>query len=86
MPHHDAFWCAALQKAKGEPVIRVASSSGAKIFQLESLDARETFVAVVNPLWKGQGGANKPSGATPSVDVQQAVFKKNPDIKTLHER
>jgi hypothetical protein len=43
---------AALQKAKGAPVIRVGTSSGAKIFQLDSLDAREAFLAVANPVWK----------------------------------
>jgi hypothetical protein len=79
----------ALQKAKGTPVIRVGSSSGAKIFQLDSLDAREAFLAVVNPVWKGASYANNNTnlGAhVPKSDIQKAVFEANPDLKALHER
>lgn len=80
--------CAALQKAKGAPVIRVATSSGAKIFQLDSLDAREAFLSVANPLWKNAANTtnSSPGLHVPVPDVQKAVFDTNPDVKALYER
>ena len=77
-----------MQKAKGTPVIRVGTSSGAKIFQLDSLDAREAFLAVVNPLWKGAAHATNtnPASHVPKPDVQKAVFDADPDLKALYER
>jgi hypothetical protein len=69
-------------------VVRVATSSGAKIFQFDSLDAREAFLAVVNPVWKGAANASSinPSSHVPKIDTQKAVFEANPDIKALYER
>lgn len=70
-------------------MIRVGTSSGAKIFQLDSLDAREAFLAVLNPLWKGAAHATNTSPAShriPKPDVQKAVFDANPDLKALYER
>lgn len=82
------LWYAAFQKAKGTPVIRVCSSSGTEIFQLDSLDARVAFFAVVNPVWRGAAHATSTNLVSyiPKPGIQKAVFEANADLKNLYER
>lgn len=77
-----------MQKAKGKPIIRVVAGSTAKVFELASNDAREAFLAVVNPIWKAaaQGNNSNPASHIPTKEIQQAVFEANADLKSLHAR
>ena len=77
-----------LQKAKGQPVLRVTTASSAKIFRLESVEGRDSFVDVLTPLKDAAAAANQAtiSAALPPLALQKDIFERQPDIKELYSR
>jgi hypothetical protein len=86
---------AGVQKAKGQPIVRIAAPGAAQgaahIFRFATVEDRETFLAVMNPLKdaavraRGPVATGKP-GVVPSAEVQAKVFEARPELKALHTR
>eukprot|EP00892_Ulva_mutabilis_P010075 jgi/Ulvmu1/743/UM010_0116.1 len=73
-----------IQKAKGQPILRVVAGKASRVFKFASIDARESFLDVVTPLKEAQS-AQQPS-VVPKKSTQEAVFSAHNDVAALYQR
>lgn len=73
-----------IQKAKGQPILRVVAGKASRVFRFASVDARESFLDVVTPL-KEALTAQQPS-VVPKKSIQEAVFAAHKDVAALYQR
>ena len=79
-----------VQKAKGQPILRVTAGPAASMFKFATIEDREAFLAVMNPLKDAAAKAAGPPPAANSVipaqAVQAKVFEARPELKAIYER
>lgn len=73
-----------IQKAKGQPILRVVAGKASRVFRFASLDAREAFLDVISPL-KDAHAASQPS-VVPKKSIQEAVLSTHKDVAALYQR
>lgn len=73
-----------VQKAKGQPILRLVAGPASRVFKFASIDARETFINLVNPLKEAQS-AQQPS-VVPDKVLKDKVFAAYKDVAALYQR